>query len=83
MTLEERIEAAEGSCAGVQIEWKDRDGSWCSLFVLHAPLSEVQAAARQMGWPGHKGGFWNYLKDDLRRMCAAALRARKETDNEG
>jgi len=70
--LADKTEADEGVCLSVTITWRDRWGGGSSTFsATNIKLSDARAAARRMGWPGHGGSFWDYLKDDIRRLVAS------------
>jgi hypothetical protein len=50
------------------VSWRGRDGArWA---IDGETVAQVRAAAYSAGWRGHPGGFWNYLKDDLRKALA-------------
>ncbi|WP_234041632.1 hypothetical protein [Erythrobacter aureus] len=52
--------------------WRSRDGAEATVS-LDNPTSREQADefARSVGWPGHAGTRWDYLKDDLRALRTA------------
>lgn len=51
--------------------WRERDGSEHRVQFsgsIVATKAEIEARAREHGWPGHSGRFSDYLKDDLRKL---------------
>jgi hypothetical protein len=49
--------------------WRARRGGGVTEITLSdRPRVEAEATARACGWPGHDGGRWNYLHDDLKRI---------------
>lgn len=58
--------------------WTDRSGQAFTAWVHDLPdlrPETVQTArnlATQMGYPGHKGGWWNYFVEDVRGVLGSA-----------
>lgn len=53
------------------VTWRDRQGIECTIrkaFLLGTPASEIAAWKRGEGWPGHQGRWWDYFRDDIRRL---------------
>jgi hypothetical protein len=53
--------------------WRDRAGNEHSVRFDIADLSDetfriARESAVRLGYPGHSGGFWNYLQDDIRKL---------------
>jgi hypothetical protein len=56
----------------VSWSWTDRDGIERTIDFGIADFSDdtlgmAREAAASAGYPGHRGGWWNYLVDDIRR----------------
>ena len=54
--------------------WRARDGSEyeisCSLPSGIASVAAAREVARQGGYPGHCGGWWNWLVEDAHEWLA-------------
>lgn len=50
--------------------WKDRDGGENSVNGIVADSLEAArvVAKKNYGYPGHRGGWWNYFVDDTRTL---------------
>lgn len=48
--------------------WRERSGDRVKFTALDGTYGEAEAAARELGWPGHAGTRWDYFKDDLRAL---------------
>ncbi len=60
----------------VEWSWLDRDGCRNSItFDLPSAsdvaLADARDSAMRMGYPGHAGGWWNYLVTDMQRLLKA------------
>jgi len=59
--------------------WTGRDGSRNSVAFdigdgSDTTIAKARAYAVKMGYPGHAGGFWNYLLGDIRATLAKQWR---------
>ena len=46
--------------------WKARDGSQHSIgMTYYGDMEQSREDAKLFGYPGHKGGWWNYFTSDL------------------
>lgn len=58
--------------SSISYNWHRRNGKFTTYKVMlpdsptPTEAANADAMARSMGWPGHGGGRWNYLKDDFR-----------------
>jgi hypothetical protein len=56
--------------------WRTREGGHCQVSVnveqdfTPEQLAEARAWAIEQGYPGHEGGWWNYLVTDFHEWLA-------------
>ena len=63
----------------IEFLWRDRNGCQNSIKIdWPESIEDARKVAKLLGYPGHKGGWWNYFVEDsshwMRRITGRASR---------